>query len=158
MSVRSFDQIADTKDPVKLSVILRHVRESLAARARGEYICNVAREVAEDLGLDGMATRHRVGNFLIANGGWHRRRLVPRPFHRGSRAVPCDERVPGGRSCCAPRRARRADPPARSARRVMAEYDFRFLAAYRASRIEIEAEARSGSLYRSDLLAMWCGR
>lgn len=40
----------------------------------------------------------------------------------------------------------------------MAEYDFRFLAAYRASRIEIEAEARSGSLYRSDLLAMWCGR
>lgn len=79
MSVRSFDKIVDSPDQLKMSALLRLVRNSLAEHRYGEYICNVAREVGEQMGLDGFVVRHRVGNFLVANGvgiggDWFRRR------------------------------------------------------------------------------------
>lgn len=78
MSVRSFDQLVGSPDPVKLSTILAEVRNRMAGDRWGEYICNVARHVGESLGLDGTETRHRVGFFLKANGveiggDWFRR-------------------------------------------------------------------------------------
>lgn len=102
MSVRSFDQLVGSPDPVKLSTILAEVRNLMASRQGGEYICLVARDVGESFGLDG--TYHRVGAFLKANGveiggDWFRRHTI-----EAERAFRID---PGSEARCMTDRAAR---------------------------------------------------